>query len=110
MNLPRMMIAFVVRRCTVELGHAPDAAEFALWANNRGDARSPQCLFGRPISEFEAHVILKHQARLVTARSAEAHEQYVEDDPAAPASGGGNVVSLAAVRRRLADVRRPQRR
>ena len=91
-RLPRMMIGFVVRRCTVELGHAPTAAEFADWANG-GNVH----LFGRPISEAEAGVILRHQRRLVTARSAAAEERYVELDGLALAP---NVVRLADVRAR----------
>ena len=74
-RLPRMMIAFVVRRCSVELGRQPTAAEFAAWANS-GATR----LFGRPISEVEAGVILRHQRRLVTAKSAAIDEQHVELD------------------------------
>ena len=94
-RLPKMMIAFVVRRCTVELGQRPSPAEFAAWANG-GDAN----VFGRPISEAEAHIVLRHQARLVTARSATADEQYVDDDLL---SSTANVVRLADVRaRRLA--------
>ena len=38
-RLPKMMIGFVVRRCTVELGRAPTPAEFAAWANASDDAR-----------------------------------------------------------------------
>jgi len=93
-RLPRMMIAFVVRRCTVELGHAPTPAEFAAWAN-AGDA----CLFGRPISALEAGVILRHQARLVTAKSATPDERYVDIDAVAALP---NVVRLADVRARRA--------
>jgi hypothetical protein len=87
-RLPKMMIAFVVRRCTVELGHPPSAAELAAWANGATN------VFGRPISEAEARVILRHQSRLVTARSAAAEEQYVDDALMA------NVVRLADVRTR----------
>jgi hypothetical protein len=79
-GLPRMMLGFVVRRCTLYLGHAPDAVEFASWANNYGANESRWCLFGRPISESEARIILKHQARLVSARSAAPHEQFVAED------------------------------
>ena len=93
-RLPKMMIGFVVRRCTVELGHPPSAAEFAAWANG-GDVR----LFGRAISVAEAGVILRHQARLVSARSAAPEEQYVEVDELVTAP---NVVRLADVRARRA--------
>jgi hypothetical protein len=90
-----MMIAFVIRRCTVELGHVPSAAEFAAWANG-----GPTNVFGRPISEAEARVVLRHQARLVTARSASADEQYLDGAPLSPPA---NVIRLADVRaRRLA--------
>lgn len=91
-RLPKMMIGFVVRRCCLELGRTPTAAEFASWAN-QGDVR----LFGRAISEAEAGVILRHQARLVTAKSATPAEQCVEIDTLAP-----NVVRLADVRARRA--------
>jgi hypothetical protein len=91
-RLPKMMIGFVVRRCCIELGRMPTSAEFATWANE-GDVR----LFGRPISEAEAGVILRHQARLVTAKGATPTEQYVEIDALAP-----NVVRLADVRARRA--------
>jgi hypothetical protein len=91
-RLPKMMIGFVVRRCCIELGRMPTPAEFATWAN-AGDVR----LFGRPISEAEAGVILRHQARLVTAKSATPTEQYVEIDEL-PA----NVVRLSDARARRA--------
>ena len=93
-RLPRMMIGFVVRRCVLELGRRPTPAEFAAWANG-GDA----CLFGRQISVDEARVILRHQARLVTAKSASAGEQYVELDEVALPS---KVVRLADARARRA--------
>ncbi len=91
-RLPKMMIGFVVRRCTVELGHRPSPAEFAAWANG-----GVMNVFGRPISEAEARVVLRHQARLVTARSASAEEQYAED---AMLDLPDNVVRLADVRAR----------
>ncbi len=113
-RLPKMMIGFVVRRCTIDLGRAPTAAEFAAWANSCGDHGERYCLFGRPIDEREAHLILKHQARLVSARSAAAHEQYVApDDLPALGAAGPNVVRLADVRARLAGAAaraRPPRR
>src|SRR5262245_34994095 len=93
-RLPKMMIGFVVRRCTVELGHRPTPAEFAAWANG-GQTR----LFGREISIDEATVILRHQARLVTARSATPEEQYIEFDELVVAP---NVIRLADVRARRA--------
>jgi hypothetical protein len=93
-KLPKMMLGFVVRRCIVELGHTPSAAEFAAWANG-GNAR----LFGRAISVDEAALILRHQGRLVSARSAAAEEQYVDLDEIVTAP---NVVRLADVRARRA--------
>lgn len=94
--IPKMMIGFVIRRCTVALGHPPDAKEFAAWANNQVSGRRRYCLFGRPITEREARVILKHQARLVSAKSARPEEQHVEEDSALSVS---NVVSLDRARR-----------
>lgn len=98
-RLPKMMIGFVVRRCAVELGRMPTAAELATWAN-AGSAGGVH-VFGRPISEAEAGVILRHQARLVSARSARGEETWRDDEgvtaPAAP-----NVIRLAAVRARRA--------
>lgn len=88
--LPKMMLGFVVRRCTVALGHRPTAAELAAWANSQSEEGKPRCLFGRPITEKEAAVILRHPARAVSARSAAAHEQAAEGAEAA------NAVSLAA--------------
>ena len=96
-SLPKMMLGFVVRRCTVDLGREPNAAEFAEWANNYGSEHESFCLFGRAISEDEARLILKHRARLVTARSASATEEYDEETIAAVAS---NVFSLANARAR----------
>jgi hypothetical protein len=93
-RLPKMMLGFVVRRCIVELGHAPSAAEFAAWAND-GSTR----LFGRAISVDEAALILRHQGRLVSAKSAAPEEQYVDIDELVTAS---NVVRLADVRARRA--------
>lgn len=93
-SLPKMMLGFVVRRCVVALGHQPTAAEFADWANS-GNVR----LFGRPITEADAGVILRHRARLVTAKSATSDEHYVEVDELAAAP---NLVRLANLRGRRA--------
>ena len=98
-RLPKMMIGFVVRRCAVELGRMPTPAEFAAWANS-GDAECAH-RFGRPISEAEARLILHHQARLVTARSATSVEAWVEADELAPINRA-NVIRLADVRARRA--------
>ncbi|MDX2171457.1 MAG: hypothetical protein SF182_30615 [Deltaproteobacteria bacterium] len=97
---PKMMIGFVVRRCAVELGRMPTAHEFAAWAN-AGDAR-PAHVFGRPISIAEAQLILRHQARLVSARSASAEEAWIDGEAEAlvGATPGPNVVRLADVRAR----------
>jgi hypothetical protein len=64
----RIMLGFVVRQCTVALGHAPSAAEFARWANEQRDGRRRYRIFGRPITADEARVILRHPGRLVTVR------------------------------------------
>lgn len=98
-TLPKMTIAFVIRRCILELGHAPTAAEFTEWANRcNGNGMRP---FGRSITEREAHAMLRNQDRLVTARSAAADERHVEQHELPP-----NVVSLSAVRLRRAAERR----
>ncbi|MGD9763884.1 MAG: hypothetical protein AB7V27_09245 [Candidatus Binatia bacterium] len=110
-RLPKMMIGFVVRRCAVELGRTPSAADFARWANGQNGASAH--VFGRPISEAEARVILHHQSRLVTARSAAPEEEWVEVDELGPPPSAAqdlgappsNVVSLAAVRANRAAVR-----
>ena len=100
-RLPKMMIGFVVRRCTVELGHAPTAAEFAAWAN-ASETRDAH-VFGRPLTVAEAGLILRHQARLVSARSAAPEEQWAEVDELALTAP--NVVDLAAARSRRAAAR-----
>ncbi|MFN8640586.1 MAG: hypothetical protein U0802_02580 [Candidatus Binatia bacterium] len=97
-RLPKMMLGFVVRRCTVDLGHAPTADELAAWAN-AGAGRDAH-IFGRPITVAEAGLILRHQARLVSAASAAADERWV--DAEMPPAAAPNVVSLAAVRARRA--------
>jgi hypothetical protein len=102
--LPRMMIGFIVRRCAVDLGHQPTASEFATWANAQGDEQSRH-LFGRAISEREADIILKHQARLVSAKSARPDEEYVPSDDAA-LPRGGNVIALADARLKMRAKRR----
>jgi hypothetical protein len=71
-KLPKIAIGFVVRRCVLELGRRPSPREFRDWANTAGD--QGMALFGRAITEAEADVILRHQARPVTARSAQPHE------------------------------------
>ena len=101
-RLPKMMIGFVVRRCTVALGRVPSPAEFALWANTQGTPPNTVCLFGRPISDREAAVILRHQARLVSARSAAPEEEYKELESllqARPANGA-RVIPLDRARMR----------
>jgi hypothetical protein len=65
----RMHLGFVVRECTVALGHAPTPRELADWANNQQDERGEFCLFGRKITPAEARVILKHPGRAVSVRA-----------------------------------------
>jgi hypothetical protein len=64
----KMMLGFVVRECTVALGHAPSPAELAEWANHQQDDRGEFCLFGRAITPAEARVILAHPGRPVSVR------------------------------------------
>ncbi len=64
----KMMLGFVVRECTVALGHEPSPDELAEWANHQRDERGEFCLFGRAITPQEARVILKHPGRPVTVR------------------------------------------
>ena len=102
--LPRMMIGFIVRRCTNELGHDPTPAEFANWANAQEGTETLH-LFGRAISEREAEVILKHRARLVSAKSARPDEEHVPTDEFGVAYGA-NVVTRAYARLKLQAKRR----
>ena len=99
--LPKMMLGFVVRRCAVAVGHDPSAEEFAAWANAQPDRSGSICLFGRPISVYEAGMILRHRGRAVSARSAAPHEQLHDDEfpPAPPPST--KVTSFAAALARL---------
>jgi len=94
-HLPKMTIAFVIRRCTLALGHRPSTTEFTEWAN-REDTDDPRP-FGRSISEREAALILRNQDRLVTARSAQPHERHVEQHELP-----NNVISLSAARAEMA--------
>jgi hypothetical protein len=55
-----MMIGFIVRRCTIDLGHPPTPAEFAQWANAQSHEEARH-LFCRAITEREAGVIWKHR-------------------------------------------------
>lgn len=64
----RVMLGFVVRQCAVALGHMPEPAELAEWANSQLDDHGRYRIFGRAISAAEAHVILRHPGRLVTVR------------------------------------------
>src|SRR5437899_316192 len=45
----KVMLGFVVRQCTVALGHRPTPEEFAAWANEQRDARGRYRIFGRAI-------------------------------------------------------------
>jgi hypothetical protein len=92
-----MMLGFVVRRCTVAIGHAPSPEEFAGWANNYRDGDRTVCLFGRAISVDEARLILRHPGRAVTAYGAAPHEQLREDN----GSPQTKVTSFAAAAARL---------
>lgn len=101
-RLPKMSIAFVIRRSILELGHAPTAQELAEWANREEPGRLRP--FGRAISEDEARLMLRNQDRLVTARSAQPDERHVEQHELPP-----NVISLSAMRVQFAAQHRPRR-
>jgi hypothetical protein len=98
--LPKMMLGFVVRRCTVEMGHPPSPEEFAAWANHYKEGDHVFSLFGRPITVDEARLILRHPARVVTAKGAAPHECVLPDEVTARA-GLADIISLAAVRARM---------
>ena len=100
-TLPKMMLGFVVRRCTVEVGHKPSPEEFAAWANNHREGTRRYSLFGRPITVDEARVVLRHPGRVVTARSAPAHERVTDEEVPAKPGPRAKVTSLAAAMARL---------
>lgn len=99
--LPKMMLGFIVRRCTVEVGHPPSPEEFAAWANHYREGDRTYNLFGRPITLDEARLILRHPARVVSARSATARECVLSEGDMATRVGLAEVISLPAVRARL---------
>jgi hypothetical protein len=96
--LPKMMLGFVVRRCAVEVGHQPSPEEFAAWANSHNDGGRKRRLFGRPITVDEARVILRHRARVVTARSASPYERFVPEEEMPKPAASGTIISLPRVR------------
>ena len=104
--LPKMMLGFVIRRCAVAVGHEPSAAEFARWANAYPDGKRTVHLFGRPISEREAQVILRHRSRPVAARSASPYEELREESLELVS---GKILSLDGARARLLARRRKAR-
>ncbi|MFN2375771.1 MAG: hypothetical protein ABR538_04490 [Candidatus Binatia bacterium] len=99
-KLPKISLGFVVRRCTMELGHPPTPRELSRWADTAGE--QGMAIFGRSINEKEAEVILRHLGRPVTARSARPHEVTAKDElpPDLQASGDvrAKVVDFAAFR------------
>jgi hypothetical protein len=101
-GLPKISIGFVVRRCTLALGHRPSAKEFSQWANTAGEHGS--AIFGRPVSVYEAEVILRHQGRPVTARTAQPYEVVSSDELPAELRASDDVrdkvVDFAAIRAR----------
>lgn len=99
--LPKMMLGFVVRRCAVEVGHQPSPEEFAAWANHYKAGDRIGALFGRPITVAEARLILRHRARVVTARSASPHECVVPEDEIPRHPGSATVITLPVGRARV---------
>jgi hypothetical protein len=101
-GLPKISLGFVVRRCTLTLGHQPSAREFSQWANTAGEQGA--AVFGRPITVKEGDMILRHQGRPVTARSAQPFEAVRSDElpPELRASDDvrDKVVDFTAVRAR----------
>ena len=99
--LPKMMLGFVVRRCSVEMGHFPSAEEFTAWANYCREGDRVFKLFGRLITVDEARLILRHPARVVSARGAAPHECVLPDEDIPAKASLAEVISLAAVRARM---------
>ena len=99
--LPKMMLGFVVRRCTVDMGHQPSPEEFAVWANDYKHGTGIYRLFGRPITVDEARLILRHRSRIVTARSAAPHERILPEVGVASGNGTAVVVSFSEAMARL---------
>jgi hypothetical protein len=103
-GLPKISIGFVVRRCTLALGHRPTAREFSEWANTAGEQGS--AIFGRPVNVQEAEVILRHQGRPVTARTAQPYEVVTNEELPAELRASDDVrskvVDFAAIRARRA--------
>jgi hypothetical protein len=99
--LPKMMLGFIVRRCTVDMGHQPSPEEFAVWANNYKHGTGIYRLFGRPITADEARVILRHRSRIVTARSAAPHERILPEVGVASGNGTAAVISFSEAMARL---------
>lgn len=101
-KLPKISLGFVVRRCVMELGRRPTPREFSDWANSAGELGS--AVFGRRINPYEAEVILRHQARPVTARTAHPHEvvsaQELPEALRPSADVRDKVVDFAAIRAR----------
>ena len=101
-RLPKISIGFVVRRCVLALGHRPTPREFADWANTAGE--QGMAIFGRTITAQEADVILRHQGRPVTSRTAQPYEvaANAELPPELRASDDvrDKVVDFAAIRAR----------
>jgi hypothetical protein len=97
-QIPKMMLGFIVRRCAVDLGHLPSAEDLASWASQPDEEGLRP--FGRSITSDEAKLILDHQSRLVSARSASSNEIFLDD-----ADLPDNVIRLDSVRRRLTQLR-----
>jgi hypothetical protein len=101
-GLPKISLGFVVRRCALELGRPPSARELSQWANTAGERGT--AIFGRPVSIAEAEVILRHQARPVTARSAQPFEAIALEDLPPESRPSADVrdrlVDFAAIRAR----------
>lgn len=103
-GLPKISIGFVVRRCTLALGRRPSAREFSEWANTAGE--NGAAVFGRPITVEQAEVILRHQGRPVSARTAQPYEVVSNLELPAELRASddvrGKVVDFAAIRARRA--------
>ena len=101
-GLPKISLGFIVRRCTLALGHQPSAGEFRKWADTAGE--QGMAIFGRPITVQEAETILSHQGRPVTVRSAEPYDVVRNEELPSQLRASANirdkVVDFAAVRAR----------